>query len=71
MEIEDFGRPAIAFDYPRRLFKDVEDVTPFDLLECAVRAFNGVSVAQGHDFLCRSSIASGQQVAAQSQDWPF
>ena len=33
-------RAAITFDYPRCLFKDIEDVTLFNLFEGAVRALN-------------------------------
>ena len=39
-EIEDLCSAAITFDYPRCLFKDIEDVTLFNLFEGAVRALN-------------------------------
>ena len=46
MEIKDLRGTAIALDYPGRLFKDIEDVTLFDLFESAVRVPGGLLIAQ-------------------------
>jgi hypothetical protein len=46
VEIEDLRGTVIALDDPGRLFKDVEDVTLFDLFESAVRVPSGLLIAQ-------------------------